>query len=366
MAGIGHIGIVGAGLAGLTAALAAALAGVRVDVFEAEPVIAQPPAHIDVVPNLLRDLATLGLAPACVRAGFPYQGMPVMSSQGLRHFEIPTPRLAGAQWPAALGMVYGDLLGLVQAAAQALGVRLHLGRVVSELRADGALVTADGERHPVDLAVIASGHHPARPATLAERPMPLETLPQQWCHVLLPRPIALEQATWFVGANAFKAMAVPVDTRRAGIAVMRPLGADTGAAAMRGILAAQGGLMQAMGQHWHDSVPTVVRPVRAGLLAGAWHDHGVLRLGGSAHQLPPHFGQSAAQAVEDALVLGDLLRVRPTRAVLFDEFMARRGARAAGVLAVTTQAARWDLRPEAATDLPALAARLAPLVARPS
>ena len=56
MAVIGHVGVVGAGLAGLAAALAAATAGLHVDVFEAAPVLFEPQAHIDVVPNLLRDL----------------------------------------------------------------------------------------------------------------------------------------------------------------------------------------------------------------------------------------------------------------------------------------------------------------------
>ncbi|MBL8303508.1 MAG: NAD(P)-binding protein, partial [Ideonella sp.] len=61
-----RVGIVGAGLGGLAAALAAVRAGAQVDVFEA---LAEPPAlpvPIDVVPNLLRDLATLGLGEACV------------------------------------------------------------------------------------------------------------------------------------------------------------------------------------------------------------------------------------------------------------------------------------------------------------
>ena len=49
---------------------------------------------------------------------------------------------------------------------------------------------------------------------------------------------------------------------------------------------------------------------------------------------------------------------------LLGAFMAGRAPRAAGVHAVTTLAARWNLRPEAATDLPTLAARLAPLGAQ--
>jgi hypothetical protein len=301
-----------------------------------------------------------------VRAGFPYQGMPVMANDGRRHFEIPTPRLAGPQLPAALGMVYGDLLSLVRDAAVAQGARIHLGCAVSDLRAPGTVVMADGRRHAVDLTVIAGGHRAAPLDIPLNGWLQLDTLPQQWCYALLPRPVALEQAAWFLGPNGFKAMTVPVDTRRAGIAVLQRLGADASAPAMRSMLSTQGGLMHFMGQQWRDDVPALVRPVRSGLLRGPWHSHGVLRIGSSAHQMPPHFGQSAAQAVEDALVLGDLLRGRPSREELLHAFMARRGQRATHVHAATTQAARWDLRPDATTDLAALGARLAPMVEQPA
>jgi hypothetical protein len=46
--------------------------------------------------------------------------------------------------------------------------------------------------------------------------------------------------------------------------------------------------------------------------------------------------------------------------------MARRGARTRQIHALTTQAARWDMRPEAATDLRALAHRLAHVLAQPA
>jgi len=366
MAAIRHVGVIGAGLAGLAAALAAAAAGLRVDVFEAESAPLHPQAHIDVVPNLLRDLARLGVGEACVRRGFPYHGLAVQGGDGRMHFEIPTPRLAGMHFPSSLGMVYGDLIDLLREAAVAHGARLHTGREVRDAFDNDAIVTTDGERHRVDLSVIASGAHLPALAGQPARAMALDTLPQQWCHALLPRPVTLERAALVIGTGSIKAMVIPVDTRRAGIAVLQPVGAASTPAAMRATLSSQGRLLQSLGARWSDDTPAVVRPVRSGLLDGSWHAHGVLRIGHSAHELPPHFGQAAAQAVEDAVVLGTLLRTRPSRDDLLDAFMARRGERARQVHAVVTQAARWDLRPEASTDLPALIAQLASLVAQPA
>lgn len=366
MAAIGHVGIVGAGLAGLAAALAAARAGMRVDMFEAQPEPVLPAAHIDVVPNLLRDLAVLGLGEACVRRGFPYRGVAMLDGQGHKLFEVPTAHLAGPQWPAALGMVYGDLLGLLREAVGARGVRLHLGVSVRDANDRGAIVTDAGARHAVDLTVIASGDRLPALGGAAQRPVPEVALPQQWCHVLLPRPPELERATWVEGSTGVRAFVVPVAARQAGVAVLQPDTHPASSGALRRALAAQGPGLRQLSEHWPDDAPVLLRAVSSGVLAGAWHEQGVLRIGRSAHRLTPYFGQAAAQAVEDAVVLGALLRDGHDRDALLEAFSARRGARARKVNAVTTQAAQWQLRPEAATDLRALAGQLEPLVAEPA
>ena len=366
MTAIRRVGVVGAGLAGRAAAVAATRAGLQVQVFEAAAALPQPQAHLDVVPNLLRDLATLGVADACLRQGFPYHTMVAVDTGGRTLFEVPTPALAGPQLPPALGMVYGDLLDLLRRAAEAGGARIQAGCAVLDSDADGRITTADGRRHVVDLVVLACGSQVPAQRGQPAAALPLQTLDQRWCHALLPRPPALERATWVMGSGHCKALAVPVDLRRAGLAVMLPAGMDAMPAALRSHLAGQGTLLQALAAQWHDDTPVLLRTVRSGLLAGPWHDGALLRIGQSAHVLPPQFGQAAAQAVEDAVVLGDLLRQDLPRADLLQAFMARRGPRAGAVQALVTQAALWDLQPESRTDLPALAARLAPLLAQPA
>lgn len=354
MARLQQISIVGAGLAGLCAAVAATAAGLQVDVYEAAAAPQQPQAHLDLVPNLLRDLVSLGLGPACVRHGFPYQGMAMVDGQGRPLFDMPTPRLAGPAWPSSLGMVYGDLLSLLREAALAQGARLHWGRALQNLR----------DLPPSDLTLIACGAQ--TPGSPSASSLQLHSLPQQWCHALLPRPRSLERSTWVIGRRGAKALLVPVSLQRAGIALMQPVQAPATPAALRAVLDGQGPLLQSLAAHWRDDTPTLARPVVCGLLDGDWHDGPTLRIGHSAHVLPPHFGQAAAQVVEDAVVLGDLLRRQPQREALLQAFNQRRGPRARQLHALTRQAAQWDLQPEATTDLPALAERLAPLVAQPA
>jgi 2-polyprenyl-6-methoxyphenol hydroxylase-like FAD-dependent oxidoreductase len=362
---VGRVAIVGAGLAGLAAAVAAASAGMQVDVFERAACLATPRSHIDVVPTLMRDLVTLGVADACVRRGFPYRGLAVVDANGKPVLELPTPALAGPRWPAAMGMVYGDLLQVLHDAAQTLGARLHWGMPIDRVEATAGLPSigiAAGAAWRGDLVVLAG----AKGASGIELPLadPQQSLPQRWDHLLLPRPKGLDRSTWVVGAGRHKALLVPVSASEAGLALLRDEAADRSPTQLRADLARYGGMLAGVADHVRNDAVVFSRPVHSGLLAGAWHLGGALRIGSSAHVLPPHFGQAAAQSMEDATVLGDLLRQDLARSELLTRFMSRRAERAALAHAVATQAAHWDMHPDASTNLPALARRLAPIFER--
>lgn len=361
-----RIGIVGAGLAGLATALTASTAGAAVEVFDAPATASSKATHLHVPANLLRDLNTLGLADSCVRKGFPYKGMAVTDVHGRPYAELPSPRLAGEPLPPALGMVYGDLLGLLRQAAVHRGAKLHQGTTIVDALPDATLVSQGGDHHRMDLAVVTNAHGSAGvPASTFPAWEP-EALPQLWCQTLVPRPVALDRATLVVSHQRHKVLLVPVDTRRAGVAVMWNGRELPSTAAIRNVLAAQGGIVTPVAPHWAATTPVTVEQVRFGMQPGHWHAQRVLRLGPSALVLPPHFGQQAAQSVEDALVLGELLRAGIPQDELLPAFEARRLERARQVLEITTQAARWNVRPDASTDLLALAERLVPLVTQPA
>lgn len=368
MARVRRIAIVGAGLSGLATALAAAGAGVQVDLFDAADGLAAPAAHIDVVPNMVRDLAALGVMDACVRKGFAYQGVAFVDVHGHRQFEVRTPSLAGPVWPAALGMRYGDLLKALLDESRLRGVQLHWGALVGRCEADSGQARLHGPRGlgwEGDLVVIAG----ASRVEGAERPWGArhQRLPQRWDHVLIPRPRHIDRCTWFIGPSSHKVVVVPTGVAEAGLAVLcnEPAGeapAPASPAALRERLVQMGGVPSSLAASVRDGDVVIGRPVQTRLLDGAWHRGAALLIGASAHLLPPHFGQAAAQSVEDAAVLGHLLRADLERSQLLAQFNARRAERAARVHAITTQAAQWDLCPEPTTDLPALAQRLVPIV----
>jgi 2-polyprenyl-6-methoxyphenol hydroxylase-like FAD-dependent oxidoreductase len=364
-----RIVVVGAGIAGLACALACARAGASVQVLEARALPATTPAHLDIVPNLLRDFARLGVAEACVRRGFAYHGMAVVDERGQAGFEVATPRLAGSHLPCAAGIAYDDALDILKTHAQSAGAVLHAGRRVESVDAEaGRVTTADGDQVEADLVVLATGADSALVASLFGAPVRRTEAALTWWHALLPRPEGLERSTWMAGGTGHRLLLVPVDMSRAGIAVARSeaAGPAAGGDALRALLAGWGQLPRRLAALMPPETPATVRTASVSLLHGPWYRGSVVCVGACAHALPAQFGQSAAQAVEDAVVLGELVAAGLERAPLLERYMARRGERAARVRVLLERAARWLAQPEPATDLAALSHELGSIVAVPA
>lgn len=350
--------VIGAGLAGLACAVAASAQGARVEVLDERPTLSAHPTHVNVVPNLLRDLVTLGVAQECVRAGFPYRGIRVLDGSGRTCFELPTPRLAPAGYPEALGMAHADLTHILARAAQERGVALQMQTRVETLiwRQGKAVLGLSGGRERVpDLILLATGaRSPLRLAALGCSPAP-SCLGPDWTYAQLPRPPGLDHAMLVLDSGGQRAFVVPIGPSAVGIALTR--GED--ARAMPPVL-------QPLLAHLTPATSRIERPLLAGLLPAPWHRGALVCVGECAHALPPHFGQSAAQALEDAVVLKALLAQGLAPTALAQRFTERRHARASQVYDIVTDAARSQVSPNEATDLHDLFHRLSSLVAEPA
>jgi 2-polyprenyl-6-methoxyphenol hydroxylase-like FAD-dependent oxidoreductase len=364
--------VIGAGLAGLCCALAAASRGLRVQLLDEAVEPRALAAHIEVVPNMLRDLVAFGVGDDCVRAGFPYRGIDVIDRHGRHLHELPTERLAGPRFPAALGIRHDELHRLLERTARDRGVMLRRGARVQAVHEHGgtARVALDGGASvDADLVVLATGARSELPFALFPHAKPVSDLPQAWWYTLLPRPVDLDRPLIAIGDAGRRAVLVPVRHDQAGLAITEPSAPSTGiapAAHLRDVLSAFAPRLRALAPWLDDTTPVTLRPARTALLEAPWHRGTVLAVGDCVHALPPHFGQAAAQAVEDARVLADLLDVATSRAELFDAFERRRAERVRRVHEITTTAAHWDLRPDSGADLNLLMARLAQTVAQPA
>ncbi|CAN7749547.1 FAD-dependent oxidoreductase [Variovorax sp. LjRoot130] len=363
-----RIVVVGGGITGLTCALACARAGAHVEVIEAHASATRLPAHIDVVPNLLRDLARLGVAQACVQRGFAYSGLSVVDERGDEGFRLPTPSLAGPQLPPAVGIALADLLDLLEGAAVRSSVDVHRGCTVSRVDSEsGRVIAEDGRVWEADLVLIAAGAGsplasallgPARPGVLRHA----------WWHALLPRPPWLDRSTWMAGSVGRRLLLVPISMSRAGVAVVSTEEASgpTDGYALTRQLKSWGSFPRRIAAAIDPSAPVVLHRVTSWLRDPPWHRGAVLCVGASAHVIAPPFGQSAAQDLEDAVVLGELAAAGLDRPRLLRQFTERRSERVRCLHELTERAALWTTQPEPATDLLQLAGEIDRLVATPA
>jgi 2-polyprenyl-6-methoxyphenol hydroxylase-like FAD-dependent oxidoreductase len=362
-----HIVVVGAGIAGLATALACAQAGALVQVLEARAAVPQVPAHIDLVPSLLRDLSRLGAAEACVRRGFAYNELAVVDEHGDEGLRLPTPRLVGPQLPPAAGIALDELLAVLAEAAVRAGATLQRGCVVRSIEPDAGHVLADGQVFEADLIVLAAGADSPLVASLFG-PLRGGATRHAWWHALLPRPAGLDRSTWMAGSLGRRLLLVPIGMSRAGVAVVGTMALDGPAdgRALAQLLGSWGALPRRIAEMIEPTAPTALRHVASALRDPPWHRGAVLCVGAAAHAIAPPFGQAAAQALEDAVVLGELVAAGLERSLLLQRFMHRRAGRVQRLTALTERAAHWMLHPEPATDLARIAGEIGALVAEPA
>lgn len=371
MSSIRRVAIVGAGLAGLACAVAVTRAGIAVDVFAAESIGSAEVFHLDAVPNLVRCLDRLGVLGQCQTMGFAYSRTRTTDAQGRILENLLLPRLAGDDKPAGMGLLQNDLLGVLSARAMQQGAQLYSYTPAIEIDSGtGVVRLADAATVQVDLVLLAAGlNAPLRQAMFSHAPS-TTYYGQQWWHVVLPRAPGMDQPTVAVGPRGQKLHVVPIAPTKAGLTLCSSIAPTFDGQPYSQLLCAALRSFSGWPAAWQDALkknpPLVIRQAREALLPQPWHRDRVLAVGDCAHALVPHFGQGPAQALEDAVVLQELLMQRLPMAELTAAFTARRIARLEKVHALTGQAALWDEHPDPSTDLRTLSQALAAVVAAPA
>jgi 2-polyprenyl-6-methoxyphenol hydroxylase-like FAD-dependent oxidoreductase len=357
--------ILGGGIGGLASALALTREGWQVEVLERSPEFTEAGAGLSLWPNALRALDALGV-------GEPVRGLAALEGQG-------GIRDAAGRWlsrtdTAELERRYGpvamihraDLLAVLRAAVPAGA--LHPLVTVTGVRPDGTVLHSGGESR-ADLVVGADGvRSVTRQSVWPDVPGPRYAGYTSWRAVSRPVPVAESSESWGRGER-FGYAPLP-DGRVYWFAVANaPEGArDDGLA----------GLRRRFGG-WHDPIPALLQAADPG--AVLHHDlyelpplktytsGNVVLVGDAAHAMTPNLGQGACQALEDAVVLGNVM-ARANGLDTYDrqrrprtQMIARRSRRI-GLAAQWASPAAVSLRNTALRLLPSssLARSLAPVL----
>lgn len=343
--------IVGGGIGGLVAARALRQRGIAVDLIEKEPQWTVYGVGIIQPNNALRALERVGLAQACLDNGGAFDGWRIHDAEGNVLFDPPGNRGAAPHLPAHNGITRPKLHDILIAGARESGAAIRLDTTINTLDDDGAGVTvgfSDGELHRYDLVVgIDGAFSDTRRMLFGNRYEPQFTGQGVWRYNFA-RPAEVDTGAVFFGPET-KVGLVPLSSTLMYMFVVtaerddaRIEGAGL-ADAMKARLRGYSGLVARLREQITDPAGVVYRPMINVLVDSPWRKGRVLLAGDAAHTTTPHLAQGAAMAIEDAVLLGELLGGDGTLDGALDEFMRRRFERAKYVVNQSIQLATWEL-----------------------
>jgi 2-polyprenyl-6-methoxyphenol hydroxylase-like FAD-dependent oxidoreductase len=354
MAAIENVLIVGGGIAGMTLAIALQRCGLRPEIIEVNPDWSVLGVGISLQGPALRALRMVGLLDACIGQGFGYSHFKACNAAGEVTGTVQLPRLNGPEYPAAIGIMRQAVHAILQAAVANVRVPVRLGTTLKSLDQHGERVVAqfdDDTRGSYDLVVGADGANSKVRHLVFGSAGPQYTGQAVW-RATVRRPPAVQGRYSFFGPRN-KAGFNPVSATGMYVYLVQNLPDfvrlpdDRLPEVMREQLTDFGGLVAAARDEIVDPRHIVYRPITSYLLPAPWHRNRVVLIGDAAHTTTPHMAAGAGLAIEDSVVLAELLRSETSLPVVLETFAARRYARCRMVVENSFRLGEWEKNPGA-------------------
>lgn len=352
-----NVGIVGAGIGGLSLALMLARRGIACEIYEAAETLKPLGVGINLLPHAMREMADLGLQPRIAELGVETSGLSYFNRFGQPIWHEPRGLAAGYAWPQ-YSIHRGEFqMLLAHAAREQLGDgALFLGERAEGYEDDGdgsvvLLRNRDGtvSQRRVDVLVAADGIHSALRRQMHPVHDPLQFSGRMlWRAVTEADPYLDGQSMFMAGHQDQKFVAYPISEplRRRGRTLVNWI------AELRVS-------PEAMHNDWNREVPKSLfdhafADWRWGwidipaLIAAAeavyefpmvdkdplprWVSGRTVLLGDAAHPMYPIGSNGSAQAILDARCLADRLQAAPNPQQALLEYEAERLPKTAGIV----------------------------------
>jgi 2-polyprenyl-6-methoxyphenol hydroxylase-like FAD-dependent oxidoreductase len=301
----------------------------------------------------LRALKMIDVLDQCVEMGFGYSSFNSADAGGNVKGTVQLPRLNGPNYPATIGIMRHALHSVLQ---QALGegqIPVHLGVSITSIAQDDHGVDVnftDGRSDRFDLVVGADGaNSKIRDLVFGKQWRPKYTGQAVW-RATVRRPAEVKSRTSYQGPRN-KAGFNPVSEQSMYIYLVQNLPEFVRLpdgqlpTVMRELLADFGGLIGAARAEINNPEDIAYRPITSGILPAPWYRGRVVVIGDAAHTTTPHMAAGAGIAIEDAIVLAELLRSEATTAEALESFMKRRFDRCRMVVENSFQLGEWEKAP---------------------
>lgn len=337
------IAIIGAGIGGLTAAIALRRIGARVTVHEQAAEIGEVGAGLQLGPNAMAVLDRLGVAPEVLRRG----GRPkqVDLRDGVTGQPLATYPLGGDMirrfGQPFINIHRADLIAVLEHAARDAGVEMSLGRRVSTIADTDppCFHFEDGGETRAEIGILADGVKSGARATLFGGRNPQFSGHIAW-RMTLPLPSGWPQTVIVWLAPGRHVVSYPLRGTMLNVVAVENCGerAEEGWRVQGdpAVLRERFGTM-------HADVRALLEPVehvyKWGLYGHgrleSWSMGNVALLGDACHPMLPFLAQGAGMAIEDAWVLADELDGAEEIAPALKRYTARRIDRASRVQAAS-------------------------------
>jgi salicylate hydroxylase len=317
------VAIVGAGIAGLTAALSFARHGVSSHIIEQAHHLTEVGAGLQISPNASRILSELDVLANIEPLWVEPETIDLTSGQSLKTLmSLPMRQLARARWGAPYGVLHRSTLqqALLCAVLKNPLCHLHLGKRIETVRtADISAITFADQ----DLIIGADGVWSSARYSVPESPSPSFSGNVAWRFTIhddvAPSFLQKQSVKAFLGPKGH-IVAYPLKEVSAFNVVAISIGADPGQTWKAESTGHQKEMLFEQFRDWHPAIRELLTKTENGnfwplyqLSEGCWHNgQNTVLIGDSAHAMMPFAAQGAAMAIEDAFELAGQVMLAAT------------------------------------------------------
>jgi FAD-dependent urate hydroxylase len=331
--------VIGAGIGGLSAAIALHSAGIEVVIYEQASAIREVGAGLSLWPNATKALEKLGLAAALKKISVPQADGGIHDWRG-KIISAASTDFIEREFGASVIIAHrAELLAMLTGAAQDIPMHIATRLISYQQDAKGVtvvfengqqdtadlLIGADGIKSVVRSQMLGTNHGPRYAGYTAWRAIAKYDYPanadywgESWGRGARfgLAPVNNGRVYWFAVLNALEQMPEPPEGAKAY-------------------------LLKQFGS-WHHPISELINATDESVILHndiydiepltSWVDRRVALLGDAAHAMTPNLGQGACQAMEDAVVLGNSLQTTSDVKAALANYQARRITRANGIV----------------------------------